>query len=89
MGRIVAGHKRGQGHIVIVSSGTGRYIHPSVVYSGTKHAASAIAESLRREVGDAAANARQVGHGHQAAAGNATSAGRRSGVNVPACSVPS
>jgi NADP-dependent 3-hydroxy acid dehydrogenase YdfG len=39
------------GHIVIVSSGTGRYIHPSVVYSGTKHAASAIAESLRREVG--------------------------------------
>jgi len=43
--------QRGQGHIVIVSSGTGRYIHPSVVYSGTKHAASAIAESLRREVG--------------------------------------
>lgn len=39
------------GHIVIVSSGTGRYIHPSVVYSGTKHAASAVAESLRREVG--------------------------------------
>jgi len=43
--------KRGQGHVVIVSSGTGRYTHPSVVYSGTKHAASAIAESLRREVG--------------------------------------
>ncbi|MFD1986504.1 SDR family oxidoreductase [Mesorhizobium newzealandense] len=39
------------GHIVIVSSGTGRYIHPSVVYSGTKHAASAMAESLRREIG--------------------------------------
>ncbi|WP_407160106.1 SDR family oxidoreductase [Bradyrhizobium sp. STM 3557] len=39
------------GHIVIVSSGTGRYIHPSTVYSGTKHAASAMAESLRREVG--------------------------------------
>lgn len=41
----------GSGHIVIVSSGTGRYIHPSVVYSGTKHAASAMAESLRREIG--------------------------------------
>jgi NADP-dependent 3-hydroxy acid dehydrogenase YdfG len=41
----------GVGHIVIVSSGTGRYIHPSVVYSGTKHAASAMAESLRREIG--------------------------------------
>lgn len=39
------------GHVVIVSSGTGRYIHPSVVYSGTKHAASAMAESLRREIG--------------------------------------
>jgi len=39
------------GHIVIVSSGTGRYVHPSTVYSGTKHAASAMAESLRREVG--------------------------------------
>jgi NADP-dependent 3-hydroxy acid dehydrogenase YdfG len=38
------------GHIVIVSSGTGRYVHPSTVYSGTKHAASAMAESLRREV---------------------------------------
>lgn len=36
------------GHIVIVSSGTGRYIHPSTVYSGTKHAVSAMAESLRR-----------------------------------------
>ena len=43
--------RQGSGHIVIVSSGTGRYIHPSVVYSGTKHAASAIAESLRREIG--------------------------------------
>lgn len=41
---------QGAGHIVIVSSGTGRYIHPSVVYSGTKHAASAMAESLRREL---------------------------------------
>ena len=43
--------RQGTGHIVIVSSGTGRYIHPSVVYSGTKHAASAMAESLRREIG--------------------------------------
>src|SRR5260221_11182377 len=43
--------RQGAGHIVIVSSGTGRYIHPSVVYSGTKHAASAMAESLRREIG--------------------------------------
>ena len=43
--------RQGSGHIVIVSSGTGRYIHPSVVYSGTKHAASAMAESLRRELG--------------------------------------
>jgi NADP-dependent 3-hydroxy acid dehydrogenase YdfG len=43
--------QQGSGHIVIMSSGTGRYIHPSVVYSGTKHAASAMAESLRREVG--------------------------------------
>ena len=43
--------RQGTGHVVIVSSGTGRYIHPSVVYSGTKHAASAMAESLRREVG--------------------------------------
>jgi NADP-dependent 3-hydroxy acid dehydrogenase YdfG len=43
--------RQGGGHIVIVSSGVGRYIHPSTVYSGTKHAASAIAESLRREVG--------------------------------------
>ncbi|MFB9978698.1 SDR family NAD(P)-dependent oxidoreductase [Mesorhizobium kowhaii] len=43
--------RQGIGHIVIVSSGTGRYIHPSVVYSGTKHAASAMAESLRREIG--------------------------------------
>lgn len=43
--------RQGDGHVVIVSSGTGRYIHPSVVYSGTKHAASAMAESLRREVG--------------------------------------
>jgi NADP-dependent 3-hydroxy acid dehydrogenase YdfG len=42
---------QGTGHIVIVSSGTGRYIHPSVVYSGTKHAASAMAESPRREIG--------------------------------------
>jgi NADP-dependent 3-hydroxy acid dehydrogenase YdfG len=42
--------RQGAGHIVIVSSGTGRYVHPSVVYSGTKHAASAIAESLRREI---------------------------------------
>lgn len=42
---------QGEGHIVIVSSGTGRYIHPSTVYSGTKHAVSAIAESLRREIG--------------------------------------
>jgi len=42
--------RQGTGHIVIVSSGTGRYVHPSVVYSGTKHAASAIAESLRREI---------------------------------------
>jgi NADP-dependent 3-hydroxy acid dehydrogenase YdfG len=42
---------QGAGHIVIVSSGTGRYIHPSTVYSGTKHAASAMAESLRREIG--------------------------------------
>ncbi|SDA88931.1 SDR family oxidoreductase [Mesorhizobium qingshengii] len=43
--------RQGSGHIVIVSSGTGRYIHPSVVYSGTKHAVSAMAESLRREIG--------------------------------------
>ncbi|PWJ94961.1 NADP-dependent 3-hydroxy acid dehydrogenase YdfG [Mesorhizobium loti] len=43
--------RQGSGHIVIVSSGTGRYIHPSVVSSGTKHAASAMAESLRREIG--------------------------------------
>jgi NADP-dependent 3-hydroxy acid dehydrogenase YdfG len=43
--------QQGAGHIVVVSSGTGRYVHPSVVYSGTKHAVSAIAESLRREVG--------------------------------------
>ena len=43
--------RQGEGHIVIVSSGTGRYIHPSVVYSGTKHAASTVAESLRREIG--------------------------------------
>jgi NADP-dependent 3-hydroxy acid dehydrogenase YdfG len=43
--------RQGKGHIVIVSSGTGRYIHPSTVYSGTKHAASAMAESLRREIG--------------------------------------
>ena len=38
------------GHVVILSSGTGRYIHPSTVYSASKHAATAIAESLRREV---------------------------------------
>jgi NADP-dependent 3-hydroxy acid dehydrogenase YdfG len=43
--------QQGSGHIVIMSSGTGRYIHPSTVYSGTKHAASTMAESLRREVG--------------------------------------
>jgi NADP-dependent 3-hydroxy acid dehydrogenase YdfG len=43
--------RQGSGHVVIVSSGTGRYIHPSIVYSGTKHAASAMAESLRREIG--------------------------------------
>jgi NADP-dependent 3-hydroxy acid dehydrogenase YdfG len=43
--------RQGDGHIVIVSSGTCRYIHPSTVYSGTKHAISAIAESLRREIG--------------------------------------
>lgn len=42
---------QGAGHIVVVSSGAGRYIHPSVVYSGTKHAVSAMAESLRREIG--------------------------------------
>ena len=38
---------QGNGHIVIISSGTGRYIHPSTVYSGTKHAVSAVAELLR------------------------------------------
>ncbi len=43
--------QQGAGHIVVLSSGTGRYIHPSVVYSGTKHAVSAMAESLRREIG--------------------------------------
>jgi NADP-dependent 3-hydroxy acid dehydrogenase YdfG len=43
--------QQASGHVVIVSSGTGRYVHPSTVYSGTKHAASAVAESLRREVG--------------------------------------
>ena len=43
--------QQGAGHIVILSSGTGRYIHASTVYSGTKHAASAMAESLRREIG--------------------------------------
>lgn len=43
--------QQGRGHIVIISSGTGRYIHPSTVYSGTKHAVSAMAESLRREIG--------------------------------------
>src|SRR5204863_7498244 len=43
--------RQGSGHIIILSSGTGRYIYPSTVYSGTKHAASAMAESLRREVG--------------------------------------
>ena len=42
---------KGSGHVVVVSSGTGRYIHPSVVYAGTKHAVSAMAESLRREIG--------------------------------------
>ena len=42
---------QGAGHIVIMSSGVGRYIHPSTVYSGTKHAVSAMAESLRREIG--------------------------------------
>jgi NADP-dependent 3-hydroxy acid dehydrogenase YdfG len=42
--------QQGNGHIVIISSGTGRYIHPSTVYSGTKHAVSAVAESLRREI---------------------------------------
>src|SRR5262249_37066787 len=36
--------QQGSGHIVILSSGTGRYIHPSTVYSGTKYAASAMAE---------------------------------------------
>lgn len=45
--------RQGSGHVVVVSSGTGRYIHPSTVYSGTKHAVSAMAESLRREVGAA------------------------------------
>jgi NADP-dependent 3-hydroxy acid dehydrogenase YdfG len=44
--------RQGSGHIVIVSSGTGRYIHASTVYSGTKHAVSAMAESLRREIGN-------------------------------------
>jgi NADP-dependent 3-hydroxy acid dehydrogenase YdfG len=48
---LLAMQQQGAGHIVVVSSGTGRYIHPSVVYSGTKHAASAMAESLRREIG--------------------------------------
>lgn len=48
---LTAMKRQGEGHIVIVSSGTGRYIHPSTVYSGTKHAASAMAESLRREIG--------------------------------------
>lgn len=43
--------QQGNGHIAIISSGTGRYIHPSTVYSGTKHAVSAVAESLRREIG--------------------------------------
>ncbi|MBV9459337.1 MAG: SDR family NAD(P)-dependent oxidoreductase [Bradyrhizobium sp.] len=43
--------RQGNGHIVLVSSGTGRYIHASTVYSGTKHAVSAMAESLRREIG--------------------------------------
>lgn len=43
--------RQGSGHIVMVSSGTGRYIHASTVYSGTKHAVSAMAESLRREIG--------------------------------------
>ena len=43
--------RQASGHIVILSSGTGRYIHPSTVYSGTKHAASAMADSLRRELG--------------------------------------
>ena len=42
---------QGTGHVVVLSSGAGRYFHPSVVYSGTKHAVSAIAESLRREIG--------------------------------------
>ncbi|MGY4395415.1 NADP-dependent 3-hydroxy acid dehydrogenase YdfG [Sphingomonas sp. UYAg733] len=43
--------RQGNGHVVVISSGAGRYFHPSVVYSGTKHAVSAIAESLRREIG--------------------------------------
>jgi NADP-dependent 3-hydroxy acid dehydrogenase YdfG len=43
--------RQGSGHIVLVSSGAGRYIHASTVYSGTKHAVSAVAESLRREIG--------------------------------------
>jgi NADP-dependent 3-hydroxy acid dehydrogenase YdfG len=43
--------QQSNGHIVNISSGTGRYIHPSTVYSGTKHAVSAAAESLRREIG--------------------------------------
>lgn len=42
--------KSSAGHLVFVSSGTGRFIHPSTVYSGTKHAVSAMAESLRREL---------------------------------------
>jgi NADP-dependent 3-hydroxy acid dehydrogenase YdfG len=48
---VPAMRQQGAGHIVVLSSGTGRYIHPSVVYSGTKHAVSAMAESLRREIG--------------------------------------
>jgi NADP-dependent 3-hydroxy acid dehydrogenase YdfG len=43
--------RHGDGNIVIVLSGAGRYIRPSTVYSGTKHAVNAMAESLRRELG--------------------------------------
>jgi NADP-dependent 3-hydroxy acid dehydrogenase YdfG len=42
--------RQANGHVVLVSTGTGRSIHPSTVNSGTKHVVSAIAQSLRHEI---------------------------------------
>lgn len=44
---------QGKGHIVNVSSGTGRWLFPSApVYSGIKFAVSNLTEMLRQEVGN-------------------------------------